>query len=143
MRTILSVASIIAIAVIVLVPFGFQTKWHGRFELTIVINADQPIDKPSLLFATCWRETDAKSATKNLSDNDLGFRTARKLTTNQCAIDVPCSGTENAYGLGTTYHQPKFLVAEYRLTDNPENAIRKLFIIPDGKGPRTMTICLP
>ena len=143
MRTIFVVTSILTIVLLLLLPFGSQAVWDGKFDLTIMISTDQPIDESSFLFATCWQEPEAVHAVKNPTVYDYGFRVAHTLASGKVLIDVPCSGRNNAYGLGSTYNHPKFLVAEYRLSDNSDHAVRKLFTIPEGRGPRTMTVELP
>ncbi len=143
MRTVLVVASMLAVALLLLLPLGYHAVWDGSFDLTIEISTDQTINESSLLFATCWHETEALDAVENSSVYDYGFRTARTSATGQFSIDVPCSGRDNAYGLGSTYNHPLFLVIEYRRSDNSEQLVRKLLGIPTGQGPRTMTVELP
>jgi hypothetical protein len=143
MRTVLVVASILAVSLLLLLPLGYQVVWDGKFDLTIEISGDQTINESSLRFATCWQESEALHAMENPSVYDYGFRTARTSATGQFSIDVPCSGRDNAYGLGSTYNHPRFLVVEYRLSDNSEQPVRKLLGIPTGRGPRTMTVELP
>lgn len=139
----LVVASILAVILLLLLPLGYQAVWDGTFDLTIVISSDQAIDESSLLFATCWQESEALHAIEDPSVYDYGFRTARTSVTGQFSIDVPCSGRVNAYGLGSTYNHPRFLIVEYRLSDDSEPSVRKLLGIPMGRGPRRMTVELP
>lgn len=59
-------------------------------------------------------------------------------------IDVPVSGQLERFGKRKTYEQPKFLVVQYRLVAGVNRPVaRKLFEIPAGRKPRSMTIRLP
>ena len=144
MRKVIIVASILSLLVLLLLPIGYQAVWDGRFELTIFVDANRPIDESSLLFATCWHEREAVHAVQNPSVYEYGFRSPRTTESGQLRIDVPCSGRDGAYGFGSTYNHPKFLVVEYRdIDDNQGQPSRKRFAIPEGRGLRTMTIKTP
>ena len=144
MRNFVIVASILSLLVMLLLPIGYQAVWDGRFELMIRVDANRQIDESSLLFATCWDEREAVHAIQNPSVYEYGFRSPRNTDSGELLIDVPCSGRDGAYGYGSTYNHPKFLVVELRdIDDNDEQMSRIRFAIPEGRGPRTMTIGIP
>lgn len=63
--------------------------------------------------------------------------------TGELLVDVPCSGRDGAFGFGSSYNHPEFLVVEFRIDDNPKQPSRMCFSIPEGRGPRTVTIGIP
>ena len=73
-----------------------------------------------------------------------GFRPPESAEEGNTVIAVPTGGRIGSWGRSGTYHQPKYLVVEYRLAtgDNPRR-VRKRFPIPTGRGPRSMVIQLP
>ena len=142
MRNIIIFASILVV-LLLLLPLDYHAVWDGRFDLEIVVDSDKPIDESSLLFATCWNEREAAHAIQNPSVYEYGFRSSRNNETGELLIHVPCSGRDGAYGFGSTYNHPKFLVVEYNIDDNAEQPSRKRFSIPEGRGPRKLTVRIP
>jgi hypothetical protein len=143
MRNIIIVTSILFVLVLLLLPLGYQAVWDGHFDLRIIVDTHQPVDRSSFLFATCWHERDAVHAVQNSSIDEYGFRSPHTTQSGELLIDVPCSGREGAFGFGSTYNQPKYLVVEYRIDNNPPQPLRRRFSIPRGRGPRSMTIVIP
>lgn len=140
-------AGVIALAVLALgLPLMTVAVWDGRFELKIHVNSDSAIDLDSVRFVTCWRQADA---TYVLSQADKRFGGAWSIASRDVAgenwtIGVPCSGRSHWTGIGETYVEPRFLVVEYESTASGEHSKhRKQFLIPKGRGARSMTIILP
>lgn len=137
------------IILILTVAFGFalspiQSVWDGHFPLSIHMAEQQQIDPDSLKFATCWFEADAKEALEHPGVYECGFRAMKESPEGQMIIDVPTSGRSGLLGTSGTYNHPRFLIVEYRLTqDNNGNLARKMFPLPVGRGARSITISLP
>ena len=140
-------AGMITVAVLgLLVPLATVAVWDGRFDLTIHVDSDPEIDLESVRFVPCWKQSDA---TYFLSQADERFGGTWSTTSGDVAnknwtIDVQCSGRHHWAGIGDTYVEQRFLVAEYESTASGECAkYRKQLLIPQGRGPRSMTIELP
>lgn len=118
--------------------------WDGRFRLTIRIDEDEPIDRDSLVFATCWFEREAVHALANPGHYEYGFRGSEFTDNGHAAIDVPASGRLGVWGTTGSYNHPEHLVVEFRLASSDNKTLRrKRFDIPTGRGPRSLTIALP
>jgi hypothetical protein len=103
-----------------------------------------PHNSYSLQFATCWFEPDAKEAIAHPGVYEYGFRAIKKSPEGQMIIDVPTSGRSGSFGTSGTYNHPKFLIVEYRLTQDDNGTLaRKMFPLPVGRGARSITISLP
>lgn len=139
-------AIVICVAVVLvalLLPTN-QGFWDGRFALAVCVEEAESIDRESLLLATFWTEEEAQDALDHPGVYEYGFRPLRSTDDGQEVIDVPCCGRVGAWGEVTTYRYPAFLVVEYRLEGADEaSPVRKRFHIPNGRGPRSMTIQLP
>lgn len=136
------VVSAIAVILAALLFSPVQSVWDGHFPLTIEIDETEPIDRDSLMFATCWFEPEAEHA---LATPGLdGFRRPNLTATGHAIIDVPASGRPGNWMTDGTYNHTEYLVVEYRVAarDNGQMA-RKRFTIPTGRGPRTTRITLP
>ena len=133
----------IAVA-LALILSPIQSVWDGHFPLTIHMVEQQQIDPNSLQFATCWFEPDAKEAIAHPGVYEYGFRAIKKSPEGQMIIDVPTSGRSGSFGTSGSYNHPKFLIVEYRLTQDDNGTLaRKMFPLPVGRGPRSITISLP
>lgn len=141
MRKLVGAASIFALLVLLLMPF--KSVWVGQFELTIAMNSDTPIDFSSVSVSTCRDEPEAEHKVENPCLYDYTFRSPYQLDSGDLVIGVQCSGSDSAFGFISTYHQPTFIVVEYRSGETPNTSTRKRFAIPDGRGRRSMTIDLP
>jgi|GEM_PF-1381024 len=134
------------IAVVLLTPIATVAVGDGRFELTIRVNSDPAIDLESIRFVTCWKQTDA---TYQISQTDDRFgvpwsNASGDVADKNWTIDVQCSGRYHWAGIVDTYVEQTFLVVEYESTASGERAKhRKQLLIPQGRGPRSMTIQLP
>ena len=139
-----SMFAIAVVVILLIVPFGRVVVWNGRFPLTIVIDADQPIDAGELCFATCWRESEAEYTVKAGPTGEALFRPGVCKSDSHYTISVPCSGRSGPYGINYSYHEPLFLVIQYSILKGDENYIRrKLFSIPTGCGPRSLNVTVP
>ena len=137
------IAAILVLLIVLIIP-STQAVWDGHFQLTIDIDAREPIDRESLVFATCWFEDEALDALNNPGVYEYGFRPPEFSGDGDAVIDVPASGRPGTWGQRGTYNHPEFLIVEYRLPEaDNELLARKRFDIPSGRGPRSMTIDLP
>jgi hypothetical protein len=115
-----------------LVLSPIQSVWDGHFPLTIHMVEQQQI------------EPDAKEAIAHPGVYEYGFRAIKKSPEGQMIIDVPTSGRSGSFGTSGTYNHPKFLIVEYRLTQDDNGTLaRKMFPLPVGRGARSITISLP
>ena len=140
-------SGIIAVIVLgLLLPLADQSLWVGRFGLTIHVDAHPAVDQKSARFAACW---DQPQTTLFLSlpddEYDLPWLDAgRNEAANDWTIDVPCSGRRGWTRIGDTYNEPRFIVVEYKsIASGVHSKHRKQFLIPKGRGARSMTIILP
>jgi len=143
-ESIVIAAFVLLVAALILSPG--KGVFDGRFPLTVTIRETEtePIDRDSLLFATCWFEDEAASAISNPGAYEHGFRPPAFTADGRAVIDVPASGRTGRWGTVASYHHAEHLVVEYRLA-RADNAPpkRKRFRIPKGRGERSITIDLP
>jgi hypothetical protein len=137
--------SILPLAVVVIViPFAQVAVWDGRFLLSIVIKTSQPIEPSELLFAACWRESEAEYAIEHGPTVESRFELGEAVGDKRYRLSLPCSGRSGPFGIEYTYHQPLFLVVQYSITEGAEKVTRrKRFDIPTGRGPKSICITLP
>lgn len=144
-----TIYAVMIVGLIVLLPFGVTAVWDGSFPLTITIQAVPTFDTTHLLFKPCWNQSQADVELELDSEgeeNDGGrpFHYSEPLDANTYLVRVPCSGHSGPFDIEYSYVEPRFLVVEFRTTDSEDAPpLRKLFSIPEGRGPRSMTITLP
>ena len=136
---------IIVLLVMVILPIGYQSVWDGSFELTVDVDIDETVDDSSILFATCWFEKEVDHLLlEDGMESRAGFHPPDVTDSGELVVDVRCSGRDGAYGIGSTYHQQKFLVVDYHLKEEAGGqSFRKDFTIPEGRGPHRMVITIP
>ena len=135
------IGAILANLVALLIP-STPAVWDGEFSLTISVTESKPIDRDSLLFATCWSEDEVRDALGKPGVYEWGFHPPKLTDDGRAIIDVPVFGRTTTWS--DTYNQPQFLVAEYHVANDTSHLpARKRFDIPTGRGPRSMAILLP
>lgn len=142
MRKLAIAASVATLLLLLLWPI--KAVWVGEFPLTITIDSHIPIDSTSMLVATCRNEQEVVHLVENPHLYDDTFRRVRELSSGGLVVGIPCSGHDRLFGLFSTYNHPKFIVVEYRSNDGGrEKRSHKGFAIPEGRGPRKMTVNVP
>ena len=126
------------------VPLLFVSKWIGHFTLTVNLDLSSDIDASSITYVECRNSDEAQWLCNDHSGYVAGFREPDAKTANAHSVAITCMGDHGGYGLYETYHQPAFLVVQYRTLDAATNAYaRKSLAIPTGRGPRHTTLTLP
>ncbi len=136
---IVAVLSLVALAGAPLVA-----KWIGYFVLTVDLDLSSDIDTSSITYVECWDDDEAYWLVNDRSGYVAGFERPDTAAPNRHVVTIKCMGDSGAYGIYDTYHQPKFLVVQYRGADAEDaDYARKLLAIPPGRGPRSTTLTLP
>ena len=142
MRKLAHAASIATLLLIVLWPIS--AVWVGQFPLTITIDSRIPIDRASVLVATCRNEREVAHLVANPGVYEYTFSPVHELDSGEVVASIPCSGRDRLFGLFSTYNHPEFIVLRYRRIDEDrEKQSHKGFAIPEGRGPRNMTVKIP
>ncbi len=150
-------ASLFLLILIALLAAQPMAVWDGNFKLDIAIKTDSTIageseteslpsriDANSILIATAWNAIERDAMLTENSSEGFGFRVPTSKENGQLEISVPCSGREGRLGFYSTYNQPKFVVVEFRIIGaSSEFPLRKSFLMPEGRGRKSMTIELP
>ena len=144
MSRIFCIAAVFFVIAIAGAPLLSVAKWIGHFPLTAELDVAANIDRSTIAYVECWNDETARWLVQDRSEYVAGFERPDSTTPNTHVVTITCSGDSGGYGLFDTYHQPKFLVVQYRNvgakdTDN----VRKLIAIPPGRGPRSTMLTLP
>lgn len=138
-----SIFAVIFLVNLLALHFGSVAVWDGHFPLTIIIDANQPIDASQLHFATCWRESEAEYAIETGLTGEVPFRSVDSQYESHHTILVPCSGRAGPFGIAYSYQQPLFLVIQYSTLEGEDVLTRRKRInIPAGRGPRSVNVTL-
>ncbi|TWU35195.1 hypothetical protein Q31b_52910 [Novipirellula aureliae] len=142
-RNICIAAALLVIA-IAGAPFLSVAKWIGHFTLTVDLNIASEIDMSTITYVECRNGEEADWLSNDRSGYLAGFKPPTTSTPDKHSVIITCSGDSGGYGLYDTYHQPNFLVVQYRYVDSEEDEFaRKTLAIPAGRGPRSTTLTLP
>jgi len=126
------------------VPLLFVAKWIGNFTLKVDLEVLSDIDTSSITYVECWNGDEARWFCNDRSEFVGGFEPPDRKTPNAHFVTITCSGNSGGYGLYDTYHQPEFIVVQYRTMDAADDVYgRKSLVIPRGRGPRSTTLTLP
>ena len=130
----------IAVAALLIPPV--QNVADGHFRLTVEINKNPHIDDDSILFATYWLAHGAERSLRSPGVYGHDFFRPTISDTGHAEFDVPWSGRSGRWRGLASYNHPQYLVVEHKNAgpSGKQELIRKLFSIPSGRGPRTMTI---
>lgn len=140
----LCIAAVLLMIVIAGAPLLSVAKWIGYFTLTVELDVAADIDASSITYVECWNDDEAHWLTNDRSGYVAGFERPDTTTPNSHTVTITCSGDSGGYGLFDTYHQPEFVVVQYRNLDTEDSDyVRKLLAIPPGRGPRSTTLTLP
>lgn len=140
----LSIAAVLLLTVLAGLPLLFVAKWIGYFTLTVNLDVASNIDTSSITYVECWKDDEAHWLANDRSGYVAGFEQPDASTPTAHTINITCSGDSGGFGLYETYHQPKFLVVQYRNVDAEDSHYsRKVLAIPPGRGPRSTTLTLP
>lgn len=131
------------VLIALLLPFGYVSVFDGHFDLTIVVPTNDAFDHTSLRFAPCWTLQDARFAVANGSQGTASFYRGTATSPGTYVISVPYSGRSNAFGHVTSYNQARHLVVQYDLTGSATKTVRRQFLMPQGRGNRSMTVQVP
>lgn len=140
----LYIAAVLLVIAIAVAPLLSVAKWIGHFTLTVELDVAADIDKSSITYVECWNDDEAHWLANDRSGYVAGFERPDTTTPNAHTVTIACSGDSGGYRLFDTYHQPEFLVVQYRNVDTEDSDYaRKLLAIPPGRGPRSTTLTLP
>ncbi len=140
----LYIAAALLMIVIAGAPLLSVAKWIGYFILTVELDVAADIDTSSITYVECSNDDVAHWLANDRSGHVVGFEPPDTTTPNSHTVTIKCSGDSGGYGLFDTYHQPEFLVVQYRNLDTEDSDyVRKLLAIPPGRGPRSTTLTLP
>jgi hypothetical protein len=143
MSRFLCIALVLLVIAISGVPLLSVAKWTGYFTLTVDLNVASDIDGSSITYVEGWNDDVAHWLANDRSRYVAGFELPDRTTPNSHAVTITCSGNSGGYGLLDTYHQPAFFVVQYRNLDAEEaDYAHKLFVIPQGPGPRSTNLTL-
>lgn len=144
MRRTACIVAMLPVIVIAGAPFLFVAKWIGHFTLTVNLEAAPEIDRSSITYVECWNGDEARWLSKDRSGYVAGFEPPDTTAPNTHSVTITCSGDSGVFELYDTYHQPEFLVVQYRSVDGEDDEYaRKFLAIPPGRGPRSTTLKLP
>ena len=79
---------------------------------------------------------------QNPTQREIQFEKARASDAGQLVVDVMCSGRSGVFGLMEEYHQPRFLLVEFPGNDGESKSFAS-YLIPEGRGSRSMSIRIP
>ena len=138
------IAAVLLLMVLACLPLLIVAKWIGHFTLTVNLDVATNIDTSSITYVACWKDGEAHWLVNDQSGYAAGFEQPDATTPTAHTINITCSGESGGYGLHETYHQPNFLVVQYRNVEAEDSHYsRKLLAIPPGRGPRSTTLTLP
>ena len=139
-----AIVALVGVILIALLVPPVEAVFDGHFVLAVCVEESRAIDRESVLLATFWTEEEAQEALDDPGVYEYRFRRLRLTDDGQTVIDVPYCGRDATWREPARYNEPAFLVVEYRLEDPDEpSPVRKRFDIPEGRGPRSMSIRLP
>jgi hypothetical protein len=130
----------LALAAMLIPPV--QSVSDGKFRLTVEIKKNPNIDDDSIRFATYWFARDAELSLSSPGVYGFDFFRPTISETGRAEFDVPWSGRSSQWGGLASYNHPQYLVVEHKIAapSGKQELTRKLFPIPSGRGPRSMTI---
>lgn len=138
------IAAVVVLIGVASVPLLSVAKWIGQFTLTVNLDGAPGIDASSITYVECWDADKAQWLCNNRSEFVAGFEPPDTKKPNTHFVAITCTGDSGGYGLYDTYHQPEFLVVQYRMMDAADDDYaRKTVAIPAGRGPRSTTLTLP
>lgn len=129
-----------AITAVLLLPLLDVSVFDGHYTMTVRFLEPERIDLSSVQLATCWRTADADYAIATGSEGETSFQIGDIIGNDRKTIDVPCSGRSNTFGWVSSYHEPPFLIIEYRDIYDSSALVRKQYSIPVGRGDRELVI---
>ncbi len=125
-------------------PLVSVDKWSGHFPLTVNLDITSGIDASSITYVECWDVDEAQWLCNDRSEFVAGFEPPDTKKPNTHSVNVTCSGDSGLYGFYDTYHQPEFLVVQYRMMNaGDDDYSRTSLAIPPGRGARSTTLTLP
>ena len=121
-----------------------SARWSGHFTLRIILKLPDDVDRDSIGYVECWNENEARWLCEDNSELNHGFTPAYRSDPDADLVSVSSGGSSDVLGFSDSYHQPAYLVLQYRYaTDDGSGSPHRVCVpIPTGRGDRTTSLDL-
>lgn len=139
-RKSIAIAALVILLILILLPIVQDKVWVGHIPLTVIIEYPPDISPSSIFIIECWKRQDLAALLEVDDDISVPCGIADQISDNTWRANLPISGREGGFGRVTSYHEPEFIIVQYRIDSG---LARKSFRIPPGRGERSMQVVLP
>jgi hypothetical protein len=136
----LSLLLLLIIVIFSLPALSSVAFWDGRFSLALNVSSSSGEKMDNISYATFSQREVAEEMQKYVNLENYAFRPA--VLDNSCyTATIPCSGKRWIFNIETKYTEPRYIVVQVEYGNGKKSRI--FAEIPEGRGPRSLTVSVP